>query len=147
MICNISSILNIKYYINDNKCWIPNFKSRDKDGYVRIRLGKNIVYLHRASISAFNKIDYSDYTWESRHHKGCDKACFNPEHLSYGSHKDNMQDKISHGMNHNLNKDKCSKCGGCYINIIRKTGIRKGMKFRRCQTCANRKRRKELKHD
>lgn len=127
---------NFPKTIDSNGCWIPPNNS-DQEGYVPIQVEGNYFRLHRLVVAIYHNLNYSDSLWDARHNKDCDRACFNPEHLQSGTHTDNMRDKIRDGTNHNLNKDKCSKCGCVYTMIKRKSGPRKGMFFRRCTRCAN----------
>lgn len=136
------NIFSIAKIINLNGCWIPLNRFRDKDGYTRISINHLDYRLHRLALALDRNLDYHDHSWDTRHAQGCDRSCFNPEHLSPGTHKDNMQDKLKHGTNHNKNKLNCPKCGGEYLYVTRRSGPRKGMKFRQCRNCANLKRRK-----
>lgn len=141
-IWSMEYVKSIKKTIDPNGCWIPTFikMSRDKDGYAKFYFRGRDYRLHRVVMSAKYQVNYSDHTNLPRHSIGCQKSCFNPDHIMIGSQRDNMLDKISHGNNHNVNKSYCNICGGEYTVIIRKSGPRKGMKFRRCKACAKRQR-------
>jgi hypothetical protein len=145
-IWSIEYVLLIPKTINSNGCWIPPYAGfwRDKDGYVVFSLRGKQYRLHRVAMSAKYEVDYFDKSNLPRHLNGCSTDCFNPDHILIGTHKDNMQDRIVHGNNPQLNKEFCHKCGGEYKIIIRQSGPRKGMQFRRCQKCAN-KQRQEFK--
>lgn len=111
---------------------------RDKDGYAMFYYNGKNIRLHRVTMSAKYQVDYFDYSNSPRHSAGCSKDCFNPDHINIGTQKDNMQDRITHRSNPNLNKSVCSKCGGNYNIVVRKSGPRAGMSFRRCQKCSSR---------
>jgi hypothetical protein len=68
---------------------------------------------------------------ETMHNQGCDRACFNPEHVKPGTHAENMKDHI----HHNTLKEVCPKCKGEYTIIRIRTGPLKGKTRRRCKNC------------
>jgi len=134
---------SIPKLINDNGCWIPQIYYRGKDGYAKVSFGKKTLMLHRVVICTYLNLSYYN-DFESRHNNNCSKDCFNPNHLSIGTHTDNMRDKIRDGTHHNINKKVCPKCNRPYSSkIIRRSGPRKGQIFRKCNYCANEKRRKK----
>jgi hypothetical protein len=131
---NKEHILSIPKIINEKGCWIPN-KKTDQSGYVRIMIDRKHFMLHRVVMCLYHNIDYNNYKIETRHGKGCDRACFNYEHLKPGSISDNERDKIEHKTNHNTKKENCPKCGSKYRIQIYKYGWNKGRTRRYCAVC------------
>lgn len=126
--------------INDNGCWIPDRSTNDL-GYVAIMIDGERYYLHRLAMCIKYGISYTNYKLETRHSKGCSRKCFNPEHLNYGSRRENALDAIEHGTNYNLAKKNCPKCGCPYRTIIRKSGDKAGTIERYCGYCSTIKQR------
>jgi len=97
--------------INENGCW--DWKgSKDKHGYGRIRIHKNITTgVHRMTYE--HKYGEIPYNLEVLHK--CDNpGCVNPNHLWIGTQKDNMQDasrkgRICHGDGHPWKKPEMRK--------------------------------------
>jgi hypothetical protein len=89
-----SQFTPIKYVITENGCWECVSHKKDRYGYIRLMRKKKSVYLHRAVYEKeVGKIPDGLIILHS-----CDNpACFNPEHLSVGTHYDNNLDKISKG--------------------------------------------------
>lgn len=96
---NIDWINNISKTINDNGCWIPHIIPHPNNGYIILKIEGYDYRLHRLSLCISLNLVYSDSSFETRHGFGCDKRCFNPEHLRPGTHTDNMRDKIAHKNN------------------------------------------------
>ncbi len=118
--------------INSNGCWIPTRWKPYSDGYIVIKNNNIRYHLHRIVICVFYNIDYDDLKIDTRHGKGCDKACFNPEHLQPGSKSDNTKDSVLHGTHRQTQKEICPKCGGSYKIKIIQTGWNRGQISRRC---------------
>lgn len=78
--------------IDSNDCWIPK-RLPNPSGYVYISIEGYSYRLHRLVLCILNKLRYDDDSFETRHDVGCDKACFNPNHIKAGSHAENMRDK------------------------------------------------------
>lgn len=127
---------NLSKTINENGCWIPNRWSPLSSGYIPVQIEKIVFLLHRLSLCVYNNLNYND-DFETRHNTGCDKACFNPEHLKSGTVLDNMQDRTKDGTHYETRKKVCSKCGGEYKTRIIKSGYQKGETKRYCPICSN----------
>lgn len=74
-------------------CWLWPGSSR-RDGYGTIMVNKQVRYAHRVSYEAhFGLIDSDQLVLHS-----CDTPrCLNPDHLSLGTHDDNMRDMSARG--------------------------------------------------
>jgi hypothetical protein len=106
-------------------CWI--FTGTITYGYGRIR---DVYKLESAHVVAA-KLWLKDYTPALNVLHKCDiRACFNPDHLFQGTHKDNMQDCSNKGRRFNQKKTHCSK-GHPYTP--ENTYINKGR--RHCKIC------------
>ena len=127
-------IESIPKTISANGCWIP-IKKPSTGGYIQMWIGNNYLLLHRVVLSIYYNVDYYDKNIVTRHGPNCTQSCFLYSHLTPGSDVDNAQDKILHGKNHNINKDKCPKCGGIYTEYARRTGLHKGLVRRKCKIC------------
>lgn len=92
--------------INDNGCWIP-YLVPTPDGYVTISIESSPCRLHRLTVCVYYDLDYYDKSFESRHSQGCDRACFNPEHLQPGTISDNARDTVAHGNHHESKRELC----------------------------------------
>lgn len=122
--------------VNENGCWLPEIGTLTDKGYILLQVDKFRFTLSRMSMCITNDIDYFDDRVECRHKEGCKRACFNPEHLLYGSHADNIRDTIEHRTHHNSAKDVCPKCGGEY-HFVRATKFSSKRIIRRCRKCFN----------
>lgn len=131
---NINWVNKLDKTINNNGCWISKLKAH-RNGYVDITIENKVYQLSRLVICIYYSLNYNDISWDTRHGKDCDKACFNIEHLEYGTKSDNMKDKIRDGTNYELNKKVCPKCGGEYRIRINKTGQSIGKTCRYCPIC------------
>jgi hypothetical protein len=129
---------NLPKYINSNGCWILSGVP-DSSGYIAVYIEKIRFSLSRLVVSIYYNLNYDDQKWDTRHSKGCSKACFNIQHLQPGTHGDNNRDTVEHGTHHNTRKEVCSICGGPFETIIQKKGRQKGRIMRFCRTCKNRR--------
>jgi hypothetical protein len=78
---------------NEKGCWIWS-GSKDLDGYGSIRDGSKMKRAHRVSWELHKgSIPMGAYIL----HKCNNPSCVNPEHLSIGDHKENMQDRKANG--------------------------------------------------
>jgi hypothetical protein len=81
--------------IEENGCWSSTL-SPTSTGYKQIVVAyNNKLLIHRVSLKIFKGVPIED-KYETRHLCN-NKACWNPEHLIPGNHKDNMQDSIRAG--------------------------------------------------
>lgn len=129
-------ILNINKVINGNGCWIPNIRAQNT-GYVQITINRQSFYLHRVVLCLWYDVNYYNREIETRHSRGCDKACFNPDHLQPGSAKDNIKDAVLFGEHHNASLILCPRCDGQYKISRVKSGIYRGKIIRVCNFCRN----------
>jgi hypothetical protein len=85
-----------KRSIKSDECW-KWIGAKDKDGYGRISLSKNITVLaHRFSYALHKGVDPAEFCICHR----CDNPeCTNPSHLFIATHKENNIDKVSKGRN------------------------------------------------
>lgn len=134
---NISKefILSIPKIVNGNGCWIPINLKPYNDGYCHITANNIRYVLHRLVMCLWYNISYNDENIDTRHGKGCNKACFFHEHLQPGSKSDNIKDSVLHGTHRQAQKAVCPKCGGQYKIKITQTGWNRGRISRRCSTC------------
>jgi hypothetical protein len=127
-------INSIPKIVNENGCWIPLKLKPQKNGYILIGSEYERYYLHRLVMCLYYDIDYYN-TLETRHSKGCDRACFFIEHLKPGSASDNEQDKVKYGTNLNSKKEYCLRCKTPFKTSLIKAGWNKGKIQRWCLKC------------
>lgn len=88
-------VKNILYTENDNECWecfSHSKKGGNNNSYVSIRAYGKQTYLHRESYRTYNGEIPSGMVIMHT----CDNPkCCNPKHLKIGTHKDNVDDKVS----------------------------------------------------
>jgi hypothetical protein len=106
---NKNWINNYPKYINENGCWIPTEHRAGTQGYVTIKIYYAEYKLHRLVVAVYYNLDYHDQSWDARHGKNCDKACFNPEHLQPGTISDNQRDSVEHGTHWEAKKTHCAQ--------------------------------------
>lgn len=129
-------IESIPKTISESGCWIPTLKPTNL-GYVPVRISNKNFVLHRLVLMVYYGVDYYDKLTVSRHGPDCSKACFLYSHLTPGTDSENVQDTIIHGKNYNLNKEKCSKCGGYYTSkLIMSKGMKRWQRI--CVICRHR---------
>ncbi len=70
--------------------------SRDAYGYGQIRRDNKLIKAHRVALAEDEGIELPDSSVKCRH--SCDNpGCVNPEHLSWGTQRDNIQDAVQRG--------------------------------------------------
>lgn len=127
-------ILSIPKTINENGCWIPSESTSGSDGYSRLSISGQRLKLHRVVMCLWHNIDYDNKKIETRHSEGCDRACFNYEHLTPGSASDNCKDTINHHRHFQTEKENCPKCQSEYrTEKVRRYGIVSYQRY--CPTC------------
>ncbi len=142
---SIDFINNLPKVIDENGCWIPP-NVPNSAGYVQIMIEYQKLFLHRISMCIHNNIDYYNYKYETRHNTGCDRKCFNPEHLKPGSCSDNIKDSVKDKTHKESRKTHCFRCGGPYKSVTNKHGAGKGKTQRYCPKCSlNRQRMRKVK--
>ena len=73
----------------------------DKDGYGRVYLGnKKYLGLHRLVYCQMNDVPLSSIKGKVVRHSCDNPKCINPDHLSVGTHLDNMADKVKRNRQH-----------------------------------------------
>ncbi len=89
-----SRLRAVGWDVDDAGCWIVRAKPL-KNGYVTLYLsGENYVGAHRLAYRAWHgEIPENSVVRHSCHVRNC----INPEHLSVGTHQDNMDDKTKAG--------------------------------------------------
>jgi len=125
--------------IDNNGCWIPKGIRPTSKGYITPQINGDRRTLSRVVLSLYHGVDYDNYDIVSRHSQGCDKACFNPEHIKPGSQGDNNRDAVEHGTHVNTAKESCPKCGGPYhyVKATSRPVNGKTRVTRRCRRCYN----------
>lgn len=133
---DINWIKNLPKISNINGCWIPTLWKPGSDGYISIIIEGNSYQLHRLVLCIYHNLKYKDYSWDTRHSIGCDRACFNYEHLKIGTCIDNIKDSVKDKTHKNSRKNNCSKCGGEYTIHTIKSGWNRGKITRICKICS-----------
>lgn len=82
-----------KHVLKTDTCWLW-IGTKDRNGYGMAAMGKRLVYAHRISYA----MKYGEFDRKMCVLHACDvPACIRPEHLSLGTHKDNMRDMAQKG--------------------------------------------------
>jgi hypothetical protein len=83
----------------DEKTGCINWQgSKSKQGYGFYSLLQRTIKAHRYAWALTHNVEYKDMTRSMVIMHLCDNpSCFNPAHLSLGSHKDNIQDMLAKG--------------------------------------------------
>jgi len=140
---NIKEVLN-KYSIIDpvTNCWLW-VGTRNKKGYGHVRFNGRLVGVHRLSMHLHFGFDLSEQLnyIQVLHQLNCpNKNCWNPNHLYYGSHQDNMDDKVAIGHAINPKDGNKTHCIHGHEFNEENTYIDKKRNKRVCRTCVrNRK--------
>lgn len=122
--------------INNNGCWIPTL-TPTSDGYITISIESKPCRLHRLVVCIYYNLNYYDKSFESRHSKLCDRACFNPEHLKPGSISDNCLDAVEHGTHHETRRSVCKD--GHPLDGLQKNGNKWSRYCKECKRLRERK--------
>lgn len=81
-----------KYSINTEKCILwPYQKS---NGYGRVIFNNKKIMVHRLSLIQYSGEDHKELF---ALHSCRNRNCFNPTHLRWGTHKENMEDMVADG--------------------------------------------------
>jgi hypothetical protein len=72
-------------------------KSRNRQGYARVRHEGKSVLAHRLAYCLHHEIPLSAIADQVIRHKCDNPPCINPLHLESGTHADNTRDKIERG--------------------------------------------------
>ncbi|MDH6679890.1 superfamily II helicase [Rhodococcus sp. LBL1] len=121
----------LPYEVDGKNCWIFALKSRDRGGYGVVKIGGRNWYAHRYQYEKHN--GPVPEGMEVRHMCKNQRDCINPNHLTVGTHKQNMQDKAEHAKTycvagHELNRTNSYKFDGstiCKICKAEKLAARK----------------------
>lgn len=80
--------------VSESNCW-ERQTNLDRCGYGRFKIGGRQLGAHKISY-ILHKGDFDQSKYEVLH--SCDNpCCINPDHLSVGTHKQNMRDMVSKG--------------------------------------------------
>lgn len=87
----------IAWFIDCNGCHNCTSHYKNKQGYIRVHIGKKLYLLHRVVYSEkyLNGCDIPDGLIVR--HKCDNPSCINPLHLELGTKKDNSDDKMKRG--------------------------------------------------
>lgn len=128
-----------RFRVPEGRLLSPQFNGRPgKTGYWFVTVQRDgqpiIVLVHRAVAAAF--IGPAPAGQEVRHLDG-DTSNNCVVNLSYGTHGENMADRVAHGRDPNASKTRCPR-GHEYVggNIIWKRTA-SGRRGRNCRTCHN----------
>ena len=70
--------------------------AKDMEGYGVIRRNKKVIRAHRVALADHDAIDMPDPSVVCRH--TCDNpGCVNPEHLVWGTQRENVMDAVKRG--------------------------------------------------
>jgi len=84
----------------ENGCWA--WSGTITNGYAVIGIHSKPAYVHRISYY----LKHGVWPNITRHRCG-DRSCVNPDHLLSGNHKDNANDAVEDGTNHQIYKKTC----------------------------------------
>jgi HNH endonuclease len=112
----------------ETECWIWK-GGKTKAGYGGLRIGTEVLYVHRLSAQLHLGFDPAAGLYVLHH---CDvRACFNPAHLFVGTHTDNMRDAARKGRlgRGKLNREKVAEIkrllgeGWTHADLARRYGV------------------------
>ncbi len=126
---NVDWVNSVPKTINENGCWIPYLRPTP-DGYVTISIDSKPYRLHRLVICIYFGLDYYDKSFETRHSKDCDRACFLIDHLKTGTISDNSKDSVNHGTHPESKRSLCK-----YGHLLDGLQKNKNGYSRYCRTC------------
>ena len=82
------SVKRMPYAVDANGCHVYALTARDRNGYARVRRGNRLRMAHVVAYEqAHGPVPAGR---EVMHARGCRRDCINPEHLSAGTHAENM---------------------------------------------------------
>jgi|SRR5208282_3438437 len=115
-----------KRKITSEGCW--EWQGALVYGYGQIMIDYVNWRVHRFSMYIFKSEEYKEYLQVN--HKCNNRKCFNPEHLYFGTHSENMIDSVKAGTHKEVRKTHCPM-GHEYS--IENTEIKNGVRF--CLIC------------
>ncbi|MFJ6010172.1 HNH endonuclease [Streptomyces halstedii] len=116
--------------------------SKNNHGYGRINVNRYPAYAHRV---AYELVTGEDITGLNLLHSCDNPGCVKPEHLTPGTHKENMRDMVAKGRDNPWNRDK-EYCEKGHLLATEPNSIDgRGNPCRRCTECTRLRSRKENK--
>lgn len=122
----------LEYTVNENNCHIFARSSRDRNGYAVVKIDGKNWYAHRYQYEKHN--GPVPEGMEVRHLCKKQRDCINPNHLTVGTHAQNMADIREHkkslcSVGHELNRQNSYWFAGtliCKICKAQKLAAKKG---------------------
>lgn len=91
------SLKDVEWYVDDNGCHICTSHTRLERGYHMVTRGGRRYTLHRRLYMDHHGLTDSDVEGFVVMHSCDNPSCINIDHLSLGTQRDNMRDRISKG--------------------------------------------------
>jgi len=107
--------------------------SKNNHGYGRINVNRYPAYAHRV---AYELVTGEDITGLELLHSCDNPGCVNPDHLTPGTHKENMRDMTAKGRDNPWNRGKPTCKRGHVLPEKPNSVDGKGKSYRRCRECA-----------
>jgi hypothetical protein len=102
-------------------------------GYPTVCIGRKMIYVHIMVLETF--AGPCPPGMECRHLNGVRADCRWPENLCWGTHSDNMRDRVAHGRHPNAAKEKCPSGHDYDGSNLYKIVYPDGRVSRYCRTC------------
>lgn len=122
----------LEYVVNENNCHIFARSARDRNGYAVVKIDGKNWYAHKYQYEKHN--GPVPEGMEVRHLCKKQRDCINPNHLTVGTHAQNMADIRQHkkslcSVGHELNRQNSYRFAGtliCKICKAQKLAAKKG---------------------